>query len=155
MRWDLSLSLRDKHIYLWITKMLESEDILRHCACALYVEFASSIKLDHCIRVITEAITQPTNAPSCEEKVPLNKSLFLQFRCQMKDWTKSLSSSQLDTFISPPAWTQQNTSWADIMEWEPDPPSLSQHNSNYPIWENVIRLVLSVTYLWTNMMMSI
>ena len=42
---------------------------------------------------------QPTSARSCEEKLPLNKSLFLQFRCQMKGWTKSLSSSQLETFI--------------------------------------------------------
>ena len=55
----------------------------------------SHIKLDHCIRVITEAITEPTTAPSCEEKLPLNKSLFLQFRCQMKGWTKSLSHPSL------------------------------------------------------------
>ena len=65
----------------------------------LSMRLGSTIKLDHCIRVITGAITEPTTAPSCEEKLPLNKSLFLQFRCQMKGWTKSLSSSQLETFI--------------------------------------------------------
>ena len=68
----------------------------------LSMRLGSTIKLDLCIRVITGAITEPTTAPSCEEKLPLNKSLFLQFRCQMKGWTKSPSSSQLETFRAEP-----------------------------------------------------